>query len=744
MMFLGSFSWAQNDSIDVLNYDLTLDIDHNLSRTIVGKADLRMRLLAPCREISLDFQTGTIDSVLVNGANTPFSFIDNKITFASSMLSDSALVSIFYRTGGFVESYGFGGFHMGSAIHYNLGIAFEMWPPSMGRTWFPCRDNFYDKATFSLTVTCREGWRPICSGNRMSETVNDDLSTTSTWVLDKQTPTYLFSIAIAPFHVIERQLQSIYGIYPVTLGFTSHDSAAVAQAYQVIDYAVPMYERCFGPYRWDRIGYVSTPKGSMEHVNNIALVSVCMASMSQRCQSTICHELGHAWFGNLITCTYPSDMWINEGGASFTTEVAFEAAYGKDSSDRYYMEQLDNVIRTAHILDGGYYALHGIPANITYGSTTYDKGHLVWHSLRGYLGDSLFYSSLRTLFDRCAFGTLDAFAIRDSLSLYSGVDLTDFFDFHIFNPGFVDYVIDSLRVNGTTATIGLSQQLRGTTQYARSNRVPVTFFGPNNQEHTATLIFDSIATVQSIHLPFEATMALVDYHNEFSDAATFEQVSLAPTQSKSTSVNASFYSDQETDFVATQHWSAPQGSQPAEVERFATRFWTLSGTSLPTTGNFRFCRSGSANDTYIDQDFYDNAADFHRLALYYRRDAGHEWTFLTNNVKGGSENGYVRALNLQPGDYALAIIDTTMLSVNSINPQYKNFITPNPARNTISISVPTSGCTLRILNLSGAEVYSAANVPQTLNVSHLQPATYVAQLIDKNGNLIATQKIIIL
>jgi hypothetical protein len=76
----------------------------------------------------------------------------------------------------------------------------------------------------------------------------------------------------------------------------------VSQTFALLDNVVPMFEQCFGPYRWGRIGYIATPKGSMEHTNNIALVADFVSSMTEPAQTTIAHELGHAWFGNLITC----------------------------------------------------------------------------------------------------------------------------------------------------------------------------------------------------------------------------------------------------------------------------------------------------------------------------------------------------------------------------------------------------------------------------------------------------------
>lgn len=744
MMFLGSVSWAQNDSIDVLNYDLTIDLDHNLSRTIEGRAVVSMRLLSPCREISLDFQSGTIDSVCVNGVNTPFTFVESKITFPAVGLADTVTVEVAYRTGGYVEGYGFGGFHIGSSIHYNLGIAFEMWPPSMGRTWFPCRDNFYDKASYRLAITCAEGWRAICSGSRLDEQVNPDGSTTSTWWLAEPTPTYLFSVAVAPFHTIERTVHSLYGDYPLTLGFTSHDSASVARAYEIVDSAVPMYERCLGPYRWNRIGYVATPKGSMEHVNNIALVSVCMGSMSQRCQGTICHELGHAWFGNLVTCTYPSDMWINEGGASFTTELAFEAAYGRDSSDRYYNTQLESVLRLAHITDEGFYALHGVAPSITYGSTTYDKGHMMWHSLRGYLGDSLFYASMRTFFDRAAFKNLDAWQVRDSLSLYSGVDLTKFFDFQVFEAGFVDYVLDSLRTEGMVATVGLHQQSYGTTASMQGNRVPVTFFDDHRNQAKRWLEFDGQGAVASFTLPFEARYAIVDYDREISDAVTDGEVTLAPKSGLMLGdAHAYVYNNATSDSVyvhVAHHWSSPQGDMPEGVITTTARFWSVN-TNGGALGRFAFGHGESASVPYLDMDFNPAESDA-TLGLLYRPDASKAWQLVSTKRRGALTDGLMQVENLVSGDYTVALVDTSLLGI--VAPQAsRNFITPNPSRGRLTLDCPAPGRSLRLYSLSGALVADMPASKAAIRVNNLPAGTYVARLVEANGRLVATQRIII-
>jgi len=131
-------------------------------------------------------------------------------------------------------------------------------------------------------------------------------------------------------------------------------------------------------------------------------------------------------------------MWINEGGATFCEEIATEALYGKSAATDFYQNKLSTVLRTAHKDDAGWRSLSGMSRYYTYGTTTYQQGAMVWHSLRGLMGDTLFYACMNRLFRNCAFGNLDAASLRDSLSLYSGMDLTDFFDFHVFRPGFVD------------------------------------------------------------------------------------------------------------------------------------------------------------------------------------------------------------------------------------------------------------------------------------------------------------------
>ena len=127
----------------------------------------------------------------------------------------------------------------------------------------------------------------------------------------------------------------------------------------------------------------------MEHATNITYPNSSInGSLSD--EWLYAHELSHMWFGDKVTCASADDMWLNEGWAVFCESVFREGLYGKESYKTTMRSKLKDVLQFTHIKDGGYRALYGIPPEYTYGSTVYDKGGQVAHTLRGYLGDSLF------------------------------------------------------------------------------------------------------------------------------------------------------------------------------------------------------------------------------------------------------------------------------------------------------------------------------------------------------------------
>lgn len=749
---------AAEDSIDVQRYALNLDMGTLQDRKVSGTATLTLAFTRNCSEVTLQLN-GSVDSVSANGhpvEGWTYSSSDELLSIpVAGRAGDTCTLTVAYTAAGHVDNLGWGGLHLDNNLYYNLGVSADEVPHSFGRTWFPCRDNFYDKATYAITLTIKPGWSSFCSGLLASESENPDGTTTALWILNRPTPTYLVSVSAAPWRVHRRDYAGEYATYPATIGFLSQDSSAVVQAYDILDSVVPMYERCFGPYMWDHIGYIATPQGSMEHVNNIALVNDCMTDLSTGCQMVICHELGHAWFGNLITCATAGDMWINEGGASFCEEVAMEASSGKDAAIDYFQEKLSQVIRTTHHTDNGYRPLHDMPLNLTYGSTSYNKGALVWHSLRGYMGDELFYSSMRRLFSRCAFGNLDAAALRDSLSLYSGMDLNGFFDFHVFGPGFVDYRIESLSVHGSRATLTLSQQLVGTDRYARGNRVPVTFFSADQQQSRQLMCFDDSVATQTFDLPFEAAFAIVDYDHELANACTDGNASLRSSGPKSIPY-AYFETNVSTGgqgwIHVGLHHTAPLPDTARGILRTTGHYWTVTGvlpSSISATGRFHYVRSTYAGSgaSHLDEGFYERTATLDSIRLLYRANPADPWQAVSHKrtASSGTNSGYFTA-PLRLGEYTLGVVDTARCAIGSPTEENATRLTlfPNPSHGTFTVSIPgyDKKFDLHIYDLQGRKVLSRQDLRDGDSVHANLPAGAYNILIKNNFISLQNQIII--
>ena len=408
------------------------------------------------------------------------------------------------------------------------------------------------------------------------------------------------------------------------------------------------------------------------------------------------------------------------------------------------------MLRTNHHDEGGFLALHGIQFPHVYGNTTYNKGAMVWHSLRGYIGDSLFYQCMTRLFNNHTYKTISAQQFCDSLSVYTGSDMSKFFNFHIFNPGFVDYVIDSMWNENSQTHIAIHQQLLGAPQYAEANRVPVTFFSYDRQQTSKQLItFDGVSTIATFSLPFVPAYAILDYDKQLSDAVTDEEDIIEPSHNgsfKNAHIKVSNKSANECYVHVAHHWTAPQSKSQGGIVRTANRFWeihTNANANPEILVSFRYSRGDASSVVkYLDYGFYDNAETLDSIGVLYRPNSSSPWQLMTRNHGANHNVDYFNLSGLQSGQYTLAVVDTNLLSIEQPIAQI-NFIYPNPSHGTFKVNAPQKHCTLILTNLAGQVITKIKNVGDTISLSNINPATYIAQLADRNGKIIATQKIII-
>ncbi|MHC1708458.1 MAG: M1 family aminopeptidase [Bacteroidales bacterium] len=706
---------SPEDSINVLHYSLKLDITNISGKKISGETEIQLTANYPkVYGIKLDLLKLSVDSVYLNSDPYPFSDNDTNIfiDFPQAITpQDTLILTVYYEGTPKIEPYGWGGFHFSSSyIAYNLGIALKESPPNYARTWFPCIDNFTEKAAYDFYITIDNSLFAVCNGNLISIVPLGSGKKEMHWQLSEEIPAYLASVAVYNYIAVTDTFVGINGPVPVYIYVKPSDSMKAVNSFVHLNQALSAFEDRFGAYRWCRVGYVSTALGAMEHATNIAYPTSCIDG-TLAYETLYAHELGHSWFGNLVTCSSAPDMWINEGWASFTEGIFMEAVYGTTAFRNYMREKHHDVLKTTHHTDGGYFALTPIPANLTYGSTVYDKGAMVVHSLRGYLGSGLFFNTVKQYLDSFAFQSINSQELRDFFTAHSGVNLNDFFDTWVFNPGFPHFSIDSVNIipsgNLYDVSVYIRQRLRGTSHVSDHNILELGFGKNNGTIEYDQITFSGLTSSKTFQLPFYPEWIGLDPNEKIADATT-DNYQFVTTPGIVTfpqtycSVEATQVPD--TSMIRVIHnWVAPDPlPQPLPgLTLSSSRFWTIEGiipAGFKAKGKFNYSKFG-----YLDNDIITNIKD--SLVLLYRPGTTTAWQSIPFAMNGVPYQGELITDSLMIGEYTLAIWDHDFLGMAEPNSKKTMSISPNPASKMINICLYNKKPRqLRIFDNNGALV----------------------------------------
>jgi aminopeptidase N len=108
----------------------------------------------------------------------------------------------------------------------------------------------------------------------------------------------------------------------------------------------------------------------------------------------ISHELGHQWFGDLVTCKDWGNIWLNEGFATFMEYMWMEAHFGKEQADFDRWESVRNWF-TSQNLYAKPIVRRDFDDSSEFDGNAYGKGGLVLYMLRHQLGEDAFYAGLK-------------------------------------------------------------------------------------------------------------------------------------------------------------------------------------------------------------------------------------------------------------------------------------------------------------------------------------------------------------
>ncbi len=728
---------------DVLHYDIEMDFTAFNSQLKVNTG-ITFTADSALSSISLQLLQLTVDSIHdTNGNPLSYTHTGTNLNIAVPPMSagDTGFVRIYYGGSAATDGSGWGGFYYSGGIIYNLGIGFASNPHSFGRAWHPCVEDFAERASYRFKMYTQLNHRAQCIGT-LDSVITDAAKKTYYWRMDEEIPAYLASFAVGPYEVVQQSHQGLLRSIPIELAAKAADTTNVKNSFINLGGAIDAYESAFGPYLWNKVGYVMTGQGAMEHPTNVAY-PVSIANGGLAYQDIIAHELAHHWWGDLATCETEGDMWINEGIAEWSAHYFFEYVYNRAEYMSRVRTNHFTVLRTAHIQDNGFRPLANMPHAYTYGTHVYYKGASTFHSLRGYFhNDALFFSSLQALLDKFAFKSLSTEQFSDSLSAISGIDLSHFWNNWIYEPGFAQVSVDSFSVVPSAGqyevTLHLHQRLRATNQYYTQMPVEIRMTEASGNDVSVFTNVNGEFTTATVLSPILPQWIVVNADGLLNLGTTFhEEVRSTTGTFGNGQVGMTTTIQSITDSIRIRlehHWANPNES--ATGIRFSnSHYWTVSGLDLDKatiSANINFDKR--ASNAFLDEDLVSITED--SLALFYRPNAGSPWVHYPHyvkNVQSNPSNGWGRMeiSQLLPGDYVFGNADPSIgLDENG---ETAIAIFPNPATENIAVRGLHLGSRIEIVDFQGRTLYrgTVGNESLQIDISNWASGSYL-MITDKS------------
>ncbi len=326
--------------------------------------------------------------------------------------------------------------------------------PIDARKMVPSFDEPRFKTPWTLTVSAPAGNQVITNGALRAQTILDDGTLQYQFATTRQIQSYLVALAVGPYDLLDGGVLPPNEIRARAVPFRGFapagKGAQLEEAMAITDEMVTWQEAYFDyPYPYGKLDLIAVPDfayGAMENAGAIiyresALLINERTSLARKrgIMTTHAHELGHQWFGNLVTPVWWDDIWLNEAFATWISYKTMDAVYpgtgfdlapqraaigvmGNDSLAN--ARQIRNPItRNADILD----AFDGI---------TYRKGGGVLSMFESFVGEEAFRDGMRLHMRRFEDGVADVNDFMTSLADGSkNPDVIKSFTSFIMQPG---------------------------------------------------------------------------------------------------------------------------------------------------------------------------------------------------------------------------------------------------------------------------------------------------------------------
>ncbi len=465
----------------------------------------------------------TVDSIIYHGVSLSFTHGDDDIvTFdlpAPLPVMEMDSFSIFYQ--GEPAYTGFGSFIQSVQDGTSKPIIWTLSEPFGAKDWWPTKSNLHDKIdSMDVIVTTPVGYRAASNGLLVEEGEADGKAFYH-WQHRYPIESYLVAIAVTDYFVYSDyvpmnggQLEILNYVYPHDSTYAQNNTPGTVEIMQLYNELFEDY-----PFAGEKYGHAQFGwGGGMEHQT--------MTFMGGFSFELIAHELAHQWFGDKVTCGSWSDIWLNEGFATYLTGLTMEHGMGNYTFDQWKISKINHI--TGQPGGSVYVTNPTSTGEIFSGRLSYSKGAMVLHMLRQKIGDEAFFQGVKNYLADPALAY--SYALTDDLKQHlettSGMDLTEFFADWFYGQGYPSYHIQWSQDEAQNVNVIFNQTTSHESVDFFEMPVPIRFSGEGKD---TTVVFDNTTQGQmmSASLDFVADNAIFDPdHNIVSKNNTIEMIAV--------------------------------------------------------------------------------------------------------------------------------------------------------------------------------------------------------------------------
>ncbi|MGW0702877.1 M1 family metallopeptidase [Streptomyces sp. NPDC002867] len=433
-----------NPGYDVIGYDIALTYEGSNTKPLDAVTRIDAWANRRLGRINLDFAHGTVDSVEVNGSTAEFASTGEDLVVEPSMAvaAGSRMQITVTHTSDPRGAKAAGGW-----VPTGDGLVMANQADAAHRV-FPCNDHPADKAFFTFRVTTPRNLTAVANGRQVAHSRND---TRASWIYRTGHPmaTELAQVAIGRSAVVKRQ--GPHGL-PLRDVVPVADKAKLEPWLKKTPGHVRWMEDKVGAYPFETYGVLvaDADTGFQLETQTLSLFERSLFTNAAHpkwyVDSVMVHELAHQWFGNSVSPRTWSDLWLNEGHASW-----YEALYAEEKAKQPLVERM----RKAYRLSDGWRAAGGPPAApqapapgqklSLFRPVVYDGSALVLYALRQTIGEAAFERLEREWVTEHRDSTASTEDFTQLASHVAGRDLGDFFQEWLYGkktppmPGHADW-----------------------------------------------------------------------------------------------------------------------------------------------------------------------------------------------------------------------------------------------------------------------------------------------------------------